>query len=84
MCVQRSSRCQAAILGTRTALFTEEGNDGQLLVTWLDMTNARILDQLDVDETVTAWTQLDGVLLAFATPDTIHVVSLLRDGVAKR
>ena len=72
-----SSRCRAAVLGARTALFTEEGDSGQLLVTWLDMINARVLDELDVDETVTAWTQLDDVLFAFATPNTVHVVSLL-------
>ena len=78
-----SSRCQAAVLGARTALFTEEGDAGQLLVTWLDMINARVLDELDVDETVTAWTQLDEVLFAFATPSTIHVVSLLEDGGCK-
>ena len=74
-----SSRCQAAVLGPRNALFAEEGDDGQLLITWLDITGARTLDQLDVDETVTAWTQLEEVLFAFATPDTIHVISLLRD-----
>jgi type I restriction enzyme R subunit len=74
-----SSRCRAAVLGARNALFTEEGDSGQLLVTWLDMTNARVLDELYVDETVTAWTQLDEVLFAFATPSTIHVVSLLGD-----
>ena len=75
-----SSRCQAAVLGPRTALFTEEGDSGQLLVTWLDMINARVLAKLNVDETVTAWTQLDEVLFAFATPNTIHVVLLLGDG----
>ena len=32
-----------------------------------------------MDETVTAWTQLDEVLFALATPNTIHVVSLLGD-----
>ena len=42
-----SSRCQAAVLGARNALFAEEGDDGQLLVTWLDITGARTLDQLD-------------------------------------
>ena len=74
-----SSRCPAAVLGAQYALFAEEGDSGQLLATWLDMTNARVLDELDVDETVTAWTQLDGVLFALATPTTIHVVSLLGD-----
>ena len=74
-----SSRCRAAVLGARTALFTEEGDSGQLLVTWLDMINARVLAELNVDETVTAWTQLDDALFAFATPNTVHVVSLLGD-----
>jgi len=78
-----SSRCRAAVVGGRTALFTEEGDSGQLLVTWLDMINARILDELDVDETVTAWTQLDEVLFALATPNTIHVVSALGDNGCK-
>ena len=36
-----------------------------------------------MDETVTAWTQLDEVLFAFATPSTIHVVSLLGDDGCK-
>jgi WD40 repeat protein len=44
------------------------------------MINARVLDKLDVDETVTAWTQLDEELFAFAVPDTIYVVSRLGDG----
>jgi hypothetical protein len=74
-----SSRCQAAVLGARTALFTEEGDAGQLLVTWLDMINERVLDARVVDETVTAGTQLDEALFAFATSNTIHVVSLLED-----
>jgi hypothetical protein len=74
-----SSRCRAAVLGARNALFTEEGDAGQLLVTWLDIVTPRVLGKLDVDETVTAWTQLDEVLFAFATPSTIHVVSLLGD-----
>jgi hypothetical protein len=78
-----SSRCQAAVLGTRNALFAEEGDDGQLLVTWLDITDARTLDQRDVDETVTAWTQLEGGLFAFATPDAIHVVLPLGDDSRK-
>ena len=43
------------------------------------MTTARVLDELDVDETVTAWAQVDEVLFAFATPSTIHVVWLLGD-----
>ena len=47
------------------------------------MVNARVLDALDVDETVTAWTQLEEVLFAFATPDTIHVISLLGDNSRK-
>jgi hypothetical protein len=74
-----SSRCRAAVLGARNALFTEEEDSGRLLVTWLDMTNARVLDARDVDETVTAWTQLDEVLFAFAIPNAIYVVSLLGD-----
>ena len=78
-----SSRCRAAVLGTRTALFTKEGDAGQLLVTWLDMATARVLDELSVDETVTAWTQLDEVLFALATPNTIHVVSLLGEDGCK-
>ena len=78
-----SSRCQAAVLGARNALFAEEGDDGQFLVTWLDIVNERILDQLDVDETVTAWTQLEEVLFAFATPDAIHVILLLGDDSRK-
>jgi Type ISP C-terminal specificity domain/N-6 DNA Methylase/Pentapeptide repeats (8 copies)/NACHT domain len=72
-----SSRCQAAVLGARTALFTEEGDAGRLLVAWLDMINARVLAELDVDETVTACTQLDEALFALATPNTVQVVSLL-------
>jgi hypothetical protein len=78
-----SSRCRAAVLGGRTALFTEEGDSGQLLVTWLDLINARILDKLDVDETVTAWTQLDEIMFALATPNTIQVVSALGDNGRK-
>jgi hypothetical protein len=78
-----SSRCRAALLGARTALFTEEGDSGRLLVTWLGMINARVLDELDVDETVTAWTQLDEVLFAFATPTAVHVVLLLADDSCK-
>jgi hypothetical protein len=78
-----SSRYRAAVLGARNALFTEENDSGELHVTWLDMTNARILDVRDVDETVTAWTQLDEVLFAFATPDAIYVVSLLGDDGCK-
>jgi type I restriction enzyme, R subunit len=74
-----SSRCRAAVLGAWTALFIEEGDGGQLLVTWLDMATARALNELKVDETVTASAQLDEVLFAFATPRTIHVVSLLGD-----
>jgi WD40 repeat protein len=68
-----SSRSRAAVLGARTALFTEEGDDGQAQVTWLDMTTRRALDRLDVDEAVMAWAQLDEVLFAFATSDEIHV-----------
>ena len=64
-----SSRCRAAVLGARTALFAEEGDGGQLLVTWLDMATARALDELEVDETVTAWAQVDEVLFALATPE---------------
>ena len=52
-----SSRCRAAVLGARNALFTEEGDAGRLLVTWLDMATARVLSKLYVDETVAAWTQ---------------------------
>ena len=80
---RKSSRCRAAVLGARNALFTEEGDAGRLLVTWLDMTNVWILNELYVDETVTAWTELDGVLFAFATPNTIHVVSLAGDDGCK-
>ena len=75
-----SSRCRAAVLGARTALFTEEGDGGQLLVTWLDMATARALDELEVDETVTAWAQVDEVLFALATSSGIHVVWLIGDG----
>jgi hypothetical protein len=78
-----SSRCRAAVLGARTALFTEEDDAGRLLVTWLDMTNARVLDKLDLDETVTAWTQLDEELFALATPSTMRVMSLLGDKSCK-
>lgn len=74
-----SSRSRAAVLGVRSALFAEEEDNGQLLVRWLDMTNTRVLDELDVDETVTAWTQLDEVLFAFAIPDAIHIVRLFGD-----
>jgi len=72
-----NSKCRAAVLGTRHTLFAEEKDNGQLRVTWLDRTKARILNELDVDETVTAWTQLDGVLFAFAVPEKIYVVPLL-------
>ena len=74
-----SSRCRAAVIGARNVLFTEEAYAGQLLVTWLDIATPRVLSKLDVDETVTAWTQLDEVLFAFATPSTVQVVSLLGD-----
>jgi hypothetical protein len=80
---QTSSRCQATVLGARTVLFIEEGDAGQLLITWLDMVNARVLDALAVDETVTACTQLDEILFAFATPDTVYTSSLLEDGHCK-
>jgi hypothetical protein len=75
-----SSRCRAAVLGARTALFTEEGDSGQLLVTWLDMATARALDKFHVDETITACAQLDRVMFALATPEEIHVVWLLGEG----
>ena len=75
-----SSRCRAAVLGARTALFIEEGDGGQLLVTWLDMATARALDELEVDETVTAWAQVDEVLFVLATSSGIHVVRLMGDG----
>ncbi|MFD2415413.1 pentapeptide repeat-containing protein [Amycolatopsis pigmentata] len=74
-----SSRCRAAVLGARNALFTEEKDSGELLITWLDMTSTRVLDTLHVDETVMAWTQLDKGLFAFAVPDAVYVVSLLGD-----
>ena len=75
-----SSRCRAAVLGARTALFTEEGDGGQLLVTWLDMAAARALDELNVDETIMACAQRDEVMFALATSNGIHVVWLLREG----
>jgi hypothetical protein len=68
-----SSRCRAAVLGARTALFTEEGVGGQLRITWMDMDTARALNQFDMDHSITAWTQLDGVLCAVATSSVIHV-----------
>jgi MinD-like ATPase involved in chromosome partitioning or flagellar assembly len=75
-----SSRCRAAVLGARTALFTEEGDGGQLLVTWLDMATARALKELDIDETVMACAQLDEVMFALATSNGIHVIWLLGEG----
>ena len=75
-----SSRCRAAVLGARTALFTEEGDGGQILVTWLDMATSRALDQLEVDETIMACAQLDERMFALATSGGIHVVWLLGEG----
>jgi hypothetical protein len=69
-----SSRCRAAVLGTRTALFAEEGDDGQIRVTWLDATTAQALTAPDLgDGIVTASAQVDGELFALATSDAISV-----------
>jgi len=43
----------------------------------MDLATRRVLDEIDVDETVTAWAQLDYVLFAAATADKIRVVWLL-------
>ena len=48
-----NSRSRAAVLGVRTALFTEEGDGGQILATWLDMATARTLEEIDEDDAVT-------------------------------
>ena len=78
-----NSRCQAVILGARTALFAEETDNGGLHITWMGIDAARALDQLDVNESITAWAQLDDVLFAFATSSTIHVAWLLGGGNRK-
>lgn len=75
-----SSRCRAALLGERIALFADEGDGGRLLVAWLDMVTARSLGKLSLDETVTAWAQLDDVLFAFATAGGIRVTWLHGEG----
>jgi hypothetical protein len=75
-----SSRCQAALLGARTALFTEEGDGGQLRVTWVDVDTARALNELDMDQSITACTRLDGVLWAVATSTVITVWRLPEEG----
>lgn len=78
-----SSRCRAVILGTRTALFAEEKDGGQIRVTWLDTTTAQALYELDLGETITAWTHLDETLLALATSTAIVVTWLRRKGRRK-
>ena len=69
-----SSRSRAAVLGARTALFVEEGDGAGILVTWLDVLSGRPMDELQIDETVTACAQVDGELYAVATASAIHVV----------
>lgn len=79
-----SSRCRAAVLGTRTALFTEEGDGGRIGVTLLDVTSARVLNALDFgDGVVTASAQVDGELFALATSEAINVFWPDEDGQYK-
>lgn len=60
--------------------YPEEGTAASSSSPWLDMATARALDELDVDETVTACVQLDEVLFALATSNGIHIVRLLGEG----
>jgi serine/threonine protein kinase len=68
-----SSRCRAAVLGIRTSLFVEERDGGRLRVTWLNMATLRADSEFDLEQTVTAWTQWNGVRYAFATSAGIFV-----------